>query len=130
MAAYCDIGLIGLAVMGQNLILNMADHGFQVAAYNRTASKVDDFVTGPAQGKSITGCHSLEEFVQSLRKPRIAMLMVKAGMPVKQTVKQLAPLLEPGDIIIDGGNSYFLDTEELIKEMKSQGILFMGSGIS
>jgi 6-phosphogluconate dehydrogenase len=130
MAAECDIGLIGLAVMGQNLILNMADHGFQVAAYNRTTSKVDDFVTGPAQGKSITGCHSLEEFVQSLRKPRIAMLMVKAGMPVKQTVKQLAPLLEPGDIIIDGGNSYFLDTEELIKEMHSKGILYMGSGIS
>ena len=130
MAANCDIGLIGLAVMGQNLILNMADHGFQVAAYNRTASKVDDFVTGPAQGKSITGCHSLEEFVQSLRKPRIAMLMVKAGMPVKQTVKQLAPLLEPGDIIIDGGNSYFLDTEEQINEMQSRGILYLGSGIS
>ena len=130
MTAQCDIGLIGLAVMGQNLILNMADHGFQVAAYNRTASKVDDFVSGPAQGKSITGCHSLEEFVQSLRKPRIAMLMVKAGMPVKQTVKQLGPLLEPGDIIIDGGNSYFLDTEEQINEMQSRGIFYLGSGIS
>jgi 6-phosphogluconate dehydrogenase len=130
MTAHCDIGLIGLAVMGQNLILNMADHGFTVAAYNRTKSKVDDFLSGAARGNSIVGCHSLREFVQSLRKPRIAMLMVKAGMPVKQTVKQLAPLLEPGDIIIDGGNSYFLDTEELIKEMHSQGIHYMGSGIS
>src|SRR5210317_1768811 len=128
MAGQCDIGLIGLAVMGQNLILNMADHGFTVAAYNRTTSKVDDFLAGPAQGKSIVGCHNLEEFVQSLRKPRIAMLMVKAGRPVKQTVKQLAPLLEPGDIIVDGGNSYFLDTEEVIKEMHSQGIHYMGSG--
>ena len=130
MVAHCDIGLIGLAVMGQNLILNMADHGFRVAAYNRTTRKVDDFVAGPAQGKSITGCRSLEEFVQSLKKPRIAMLMVKAGDPVKQTVKQLVLLLEPGDIIIDGGNSCFLDTEEQIKEMQSQGILYLGTGIS
>ncbi|MEN8232059.1 MAG: decarboxylating NADP(+)-dependent phosphogluconate dehydrogenase [Thermodesulfobacteriota bacterium] len=130
MPAQCDIGLIGLAVMGQNLILNMADHGFQVAAYNRTTSKVDEFLAGTAQGKSISGCHSLVEFVQSLKKPRIAMLMVKAGNPVKQTVKQLAPLLEPGDIIIDGGNSYFLDTEEQIKELQSQGIFYLGSGIS
>src|SRR5210317_1546374 len=111
MAAQCDIGLIGLAVMGQNLILNMADHGFTVAAYNRTTSKVDDFIAGAAQGKSIVGCLSLEEFVQSLKSPRIAMLMVKAGHPVKQTIDQLAPLLEPGDIIIDGGNSYYKDTE-------------------
>ena len=130
MVAHCDIGLIGLAVMGQNLILNMADHGFRVAAYNRTTSKVDDFVAGPAQGKSITGCRSLEEFVQSLKKPRIAMLMVKAGDPVKQTVKQLGPLLEPGDIIIDGGNSCFLDTEEQVKQLQSQGILYLGTGIS
>ncbi len=130
MAAQCDIGLIGLAVMGQNLVLNMADHGFTVAAYNRTTSKVDDFLAGPGQGKSVVGCHSLEEFVQSLKKPRIAMLMVKAGMPVKQTVKQLAPLMEPGDIIIDGGNSYFLDTEQQIKELESLGLLYMGTGIS
>lgn len=130
MAAQCDIGLIGLAVMGQNLVLNMADHGFTVAAYNRTTSKVDDFLAGPGQGKSVVGCHSLEEFVQGLKKPRIAMLMVKAGMPVKQTVKQLAPLMEPGDIIIDGGNSYFLDTEQQIKELESLGLLYMGTGIS
>jgi len=130
MAAQCDIGLIGLAVMGQNLVLNMADHGFTVAAYNRTKSKVDEFIAGPAQGKSIVGCHSLEEFVQSLKKPRIAMLMVKAGEPVKQTVKQLVPLLESGDIIIDGGNSYFRDTEEQIKELQSHGIYYLGTGIS
>ena len=130
MAAQCDIGLIGLAVMGQNLVLNMADHGFTVAAYNRTASRVDEFLAGPAQGKSVVGCHTLEEFVQSLKKPRITMLMVKAGDPVKQTVKQLTPLLDPGDIIIDGGNSCFLDTEEQIKELHSRGILYMGTGIS
>jgi 6-phosphogluconate dehydrogenase len=130
MAEQCDIGLIGLAVMGQNLVLNMADHGFQVAAYNRTKSRVDEFLAGPARGKSIIGCYSLEEFVRNLKIPRIAMLMVKAGDPVKQTVKQLAPLLEPGDIIIDGGNSCFLDTEEQIKELQPQGILYMGTGIS
>jgi 6-phosphogluconate dehydrogenase len=116
--------------MGQNLILNMADHGYQVAAFNRTTSRVDEFLAWPAQGKSIVGCRSLEEFVRNLKKPRIAMLMVKAGDPVKQTVKQLAPLLEPGDIIIDGGNSCFLDTEEQIKELQPQGILYMGTGIS
>jgi 6-phosphogluconate dehydrogenase len=120
MAEKCDIGLIGLAVMGQNLILNMADHGFQVAAYNRTTSRVDDFLAG----------RSLDEFVQSLRKPRIAMLMVKAGNPVRQTVEQLAPLLEPGDIIIDGGNSYFLDTEDQIRKLRPREILYMGTGIS
>jgi 6-phosphogluconate dehydrogenase len=130
MTAQCDIGLIGLAVMGQNLILNMADHGFTVAAYNRTTSKVDDFLAGPAQGKSIVGCHSLEEFVQSLKKPRIAMLMVKAGKPVGQTIEQLAPLLDPGDIIIDGGNSYYLDTEQRIKDLEQKSILYMGTGVS
>jgi 6-phosphogluconate dehydrogenase len=130
MAEQCDIGLIGLAVMGQNLVLNMADHDFTVAAYNRTTSKVDDFLAGPGKGKTIVGCHSLEEFVSSLKRPRVAILMVKAGLPVKQTVKQLAPLFEPGDIIIDGGNSYFKDTEERIKELQAQGILYMGTGIS
>ena len=130
MTGQCDIGLIGLAVMGQNLVLNMADHGFTVAAFNRTTSKVDDFLTGPGKGKSVVGCHNLEEFVQSLKKPRIAMLMVKAGMPVKETVKQLAPLLEAGDIIIDGGNSYFLDTAEQIRELEPLGILYMGTGVS
>jgi 6-phosphogluconate dehydrogenase len=130
MTQQCDIGLIGLAVMGQNLVLNMADHGFTVAAYNRTTSRVDEFLAGPASGKSIVGCHSLEEFVQNLKKPRIAMLMVKAGSPVKQVVEQLALLLETGDIIIDGGNSYFRDTEEQIKALHSRGVLYIGAGIS
>jgi len=130
MAEQCDIGLIGLAVMGQNLVLNMADHGYSVAAYNRTVSRVDEFLAGPAKGKPVTGCRSLEEFVRTLKKPRIAMLMVKAGEPVRQTVKQLAPLLDPGDIIIDGGNSYFLDTEEQIKKMFKLEILYLGTGIS
>jgi 6-phosphogluconate dehydrogenase len=130
MTQQCDIGLIGLAVMGQNLVLNMADHGFTVAAYNRTTSRVDEFLAGPASGKSIVGCHSLEEFVQNLKKPRIAMLMVKAGAPVKQVVEQLALLLETGDIIIDGGNSYFRDTEEQIKALHSRGVLYIGAGIS
>jgi 6-phosphogluconate dehydrogenase len=121
--------MIGLAVMGQNLVLNMADHGFSVAVYNRTTSKVDDFLAGLEQD-TIAGCYSLEEFVAKLKKPRIAMLMVKAGMPVRQTVKQLAPLLEQGDTIIDGGNSYFLDTESQIKDLESQGIFYVGAGIS
>ncbi|MBW2471725.1 MAG: decarboxylating NADP(+)-dependent phosphogluconate dehydrogenase [Deltaproteobacteria bacterium] len=130
MAQQCDIGLIGLAVMGQNLVLNMADHGFAVAAYNRTTSRVDDFIIGPAKGKTVLGCRRLEDLVQNLKKPRIAMLMVKAGDPVKQTVEQLAPLLEPGDIIIDGGNSHFLDTEEQIRKLQDLGILYLGVGIS
>jgi len=126
----CDIGLIGLAVMGQNLILNMADHGFNVAAYNRTTSKVDDFLAGPAKGKSIVGSYSPEELVQKLKKPRRVMMMVKAGEPVAQTIKQLVPLLQEGDIIIDGGNSYYEDTEQRIKELEQQGILYLGTGIS
>ena len=130
MTQQCDIGLIGLAVMGQNLVLNMADHGFQVAAYNRTTSKVDEFMAGPAQGKSITGCHSLEEMIKSLKPPRRVMMMVKAGVPVDKNIEQLIPLLEKGDIIIDGGNSYYADTERRIKELEPHGILYMGTGIS
>jgi 6-phosphogluconate dehydrogenase len=126
----CDIGLIGLAVMGQNLILNMADHGFQVAAYNRTTQKVDEFMAGSARNKSIVGCRSPEELVQNLKRPRRLMLMVKAGEPVDQTIRQLSPLLEAGDIIIDGGNSYFLDTERRIKELESHGIQYLGTGVS
>ncbi len=130
MSNQCDIGLIGLAVMGQNLILNMADHGFLVAAYNRTTSKVDDFLSGPAKGKSIVGCYSPEELVQKLKKPRRVMMMVKAGEPVSQTIKQLAPLLEAGDMIIDGGNSYYADTENSIKELEPLEISYLGVGIS
>ena len=130
MSAQCDIGLIGLAVMGQNLVLNMADHGFKVAAYNRTTSKVDDFLADSAAGKSIVGCKSPAEFVANLQKPRRVMLMVKAGEPVGQTISQFAPLLDPGDIIIDGGNSYYLDTVQRLLELKESGILFIGTGIS
>jgi len=130
MNAHCDIGLIGLAVMGQNLVLNMADHGFKVAAYNRTTRKVDEFLAGPAKDKSIVGCKSPEELVENLNRPRRVMLMVKAGDPVGQTISQLAPLLDPGDIIIDGGNSYYRDTVHRLNELEERGILFIGTGIS
>ena len=126
----CDIGLIGLAVMGQNLILNMADHGFRVAAYNRTSSKVDDFISGPANGKSIVGCKTPEEFVRHLKKPRRVMMMVKAGDPVSQTIAQFAPLLETDDIVIDGGNSDYMDTEYRLGKLQQNGILYIGTGIS
>src|SRR6201746_2725372 len=104
-----DIALIGLAVMGQNLILNMNDHGFIVVAYNRTVSKVDDFLNKEAKGTKVIGTHSLEEMVSKLKSPRRVMLMVKAGEPVDNMIEQLLPLLESGDIIIDGGNSLFTD---------------------
>jgi len=126
----CDIGLVGLAVMGQNLILNMADHGFHVAAYNRTTQKVDEFVEGPARGKTIIGCRSPEELVRNLKRPRRLMLMVKAGEPVDQTIGQFETLLEPGDIMIDGGNSYFLDTERRINALETRGIRYLGAGVS
>lgn len=125
-----DIGLIGLAVMGQNLVLNMADHGFQVAVYNRTVSKVDEFLQGPAKGKSIQGAHDLKTFVQSLKRPRRVMLMVKAGAPVDEFIEQLLPYLEKGDILIDGGNSHFPDSQRRYLSLKEKGILFVGAGIS
>lgn len=125
-----DIGLIGLAVMGQNLVLNMADHGYKVAVYNRTPSKTDEFLKGPALGKSIIGSHSLESFVASLKRPRRLMLMVKAGSPVDEFIDHLIPWLEPGDIIIDGGNSHFPDSQRRYEGLKSKGILFIGAGIS
>ena len=103
--ANADIGLIGLAVMGENLVLNMANNGFHVAVYNRTTEKVDEFVNGRAKGKSITGCHSIEELVTSLAKPRKVMMMVRAGAAVDAIIDQLLPHLEAGDIIIDGGNA-------------------------
>ncbi|QDU60541.1 6-phosphogluconate dehydrogenase, NADP(+)-dependent, decarboxylating [Planctomycetes bacterium Pan216] len=128
--ADCDIGLIGLAVMGQNLVLNMADHGFNVAVFNRTTSKVDEFVNGSAKGKSITGCHTVEDFVKNLKRPRRAMIMVKAGPAVDAVINELVPLLEEGDIIIDGGNSYYMDTERRLKELGEKGLLFSGTGVS
>src|SRR5256886_11979 len=102
-----DIALIGLAVMGQNLILNMNDHGFTVAAFNRTVSKVDDFIAKEAKGTNVIGAHSIEEMVALLKKPRRVMMLVKAGPPVDEFIEQLLPHLEAGDIIIDGGNSLF-----------------------
>ena len=125
-----DIGLIGLAVMGQNLVLNMADHGFTVAVFNRTVSKVDEFLKGPAKGKKIIGAHDLKEFMAALKRPRRVMLMVKAGDPVDEFIELALPFLEPGDIVIDGGNSHFPDTQRRYDALKGKGILFLGAGIS
>ncbi|GLR72207.1 decarboxylating NADP(+)-dependent phosphogluconate dehydrogenase [Agaribacter marinus] len=125
-----DIGLIGLAVMGENLILNMANHGYTVTAYNRSTDKVDNFINGRAQGKSIRGAQSIEEFVDSLASPRKVMLMVKAGPSVDAVIEQLIPLLDQGDIIIDGGNTHFPDTNRRVKYLKEKGIQFIGTGVS
>ncbi len=125
-----DIGVIGLAVMGRNLILNMADHGYTVAAYNRTTEKVDEFLAGDAAGRSVVGAHSLEELVARLRTPRRVMLMVRAGEAVDGVIDQLTPLLEPGDIIIDGGNSQFTDTIRRTAALEDAGLQFIGTGIS
>ncbi|WP_020158383.1 MULTISPECIES: decarboxylating NADP(+)-dependent phosphogluconate dehydrogenase [Methylobacter] len=125
-----NIGLIGLAVMGQNLVLNMNDHGFKVAVYNRTTSKVDEFLTGPASNTAVIGTHSLQELVNSLETPRIIMLMVKAGSVVDQYINDLLPLLSHGDILIDGGNSLFTDTHRRTQALKEKGILYIGTGVS
>jgi 6-phosphogluconate dehydrogenase len=128
--AQADIGLIGLAVMGQNLAMNMNDHGFTVAVFNRTVSKVDEFLQGPAKGSKIIGTHSLEEFIASLKRPRRILLMVKAGAPVDEFIDLCLPHLEKGDILIDGGNSLFTDTNRRVDFLKSKGIIFVGAGIS
>lgn len=128
--AIADIGLIGLAVMGQNLVLNMNDHGFKVAVFNRTVSKVDEFLNGPAKGTNVVGAHSLKEFIHLLKRPRKIMLMVKAGDAVDDFIQQCLPYLEKGDILIDGGNSLYLDTNRRCRELKEKGILFIGTGIS
>jgi 6-phosphogluconate dehydrogenase len=125
-----DLGLIGLAVMGQNLALNMADHGFTVSVYNRTPSVTDDYVAGPAAGSSIIGNRTLEDLVASLTKPRRVMLMIKAGPPVDAVIDQLVALLDEGDIIIDGGNSLFTDTIRRTASLGEKGIHFIGAGIS
>ena len=125
-----DIAVIGLAVMGQNLILNMNDHGFTVAAFNRTVSKVDDFLAKEAKGTNVIGAHSIEEMVSLLKKPRRVMLMVKAGQPVDEFIELLLPHLEPGDIIIDGGNSLFADTARRMAYVESKGLLYIGTGVS
>ncbi|MBX2838777.1 MAG: decarboxylating NADP(+)-dependent phosphogluconate dehydrogenase [Gammaproteobacteria bacterium] len=130
MSNNADIALIGLAVMGQNLVLNMADNGYTVVTYNRTHQKAIDFLEGPAAGKSISISDTLEDLVSQLKSPRKIMLMVKAGAPVDSTIDALLPLLNKGDIIIDGGNSNFVDTQRRALDLKDKGILFVGSGVS
>ncbi len=125
-----DIGLIGLAVMGENLVLNMERNGFSVAVFNRTISKVDAFMANRAKGKNILGCHSIEEFVANLERPRKVMLLVKAGKPVDAFIDMLIPHLEAGDIIIDGGNSHFPDTIRRTDYVESNGLLYIGTGVS
>ncbi|NLB50360.1 MAG: decarboxylating NADP(+)-dependent phosphogluconate dehydrogenase [Clostridiaceae bacterium] len=125
-----DIGLIGLAVMGENLAMNMESKGFSVSVYNRTPERVDSFLKDRAKGKNFTGAYTLEELVSQLKKPRKVMLMIKAGRPVDLVIEELIPLLEPGDIIIDGGNSYFPDTVRRTAYVEDQGLLYIGTGIS
>jgi 6-phosphogluconate dehydrogenase len=131
MSQQADIGLIGLAVMGQNLILNMNDHGYTVAVFNRTVSKVDTFLEGPGKGRdTLLGAHSIEEFVSLLKRPRKVMLMVKAGEVVDRFIEMVLPHLEEGDILIDGGNSHFPDTNRRAKDLAEKGILYVGTGVS
>ena len=125
-----DIGLIGLAVMGENLVMNMESKGFTVAVYNRTTEKVDNFVNGRAAGKNIIGCHSLQELADNLAKPRKVMMMVKAGQAVDSLIDQVIPYLDEGDIIIDGGNSHFPDTVRRTAYVESKGLLYVGTGVS
>ena len=125
-----DIGLIGLAVMGQNLVLNMDDHGYTVAVFNRTVSKVDEFIQGNARGTQVIGTHSIQELVSALKRPRRVMLLVKAGKAVDDFIEMLLPHLEPGDIIIDGGNSNYNDTMRRSAYVESKGLLYIGTGIS
>lgn len=130
MKKLADIGLIGLAVMGENLVLNMENKGFTVSLFNRTVEKVDAFVNGRGKGKNFIPAHSLEELVSSLSKPRKVMMLVKAGQPVDDFIEKLIPLLDPGDIIIDGGNSHFPDTVRRTEYVESKGLLYVGTGVS
>ncbi len=131
MTKQADIGLIGLAVMGQNLVLNMCDRGYTVAVFNRTTQTMKDFVASPeAQGKSLIGCETLEQLVQAIKPPRPIMLMVKAGGPVDANIEALVPLLAKGDILIDGGNSHFPDTIRRNKFLQDKGLMFVGTGVS
>src|SRR5688572_24019241 len=125
-----DIALIGLAVMGQNLVLNMNDHGYTVVVFNRTVSKVDEFLAKEAKGTNVIGAHSIAEMVAQLKRPRRVMMLVKAGSAVDEFIEQLLPHLEPGDIIIDGGNSLFQDTIRRTKYVESKGLLYVGTGVS
>ena len=125
-----DLGLIGLAVMGENLVMNMESKGFTVSVFNRTTEKVERFVNGRAKGKNIVGCYSLQQLVDSLEKPRKVMMMIKAGKPVDDMIEQLLPILDDGDIIIDGGNSHFPDTMRRCAYVESKGKLYIGTGVS
>ena len=125
-----DIGLIGLAVMGENLVLNMESRGNTVAVFNRTTSKVDDFVHGRGKGKKLVGCHTLKDLVAALKRPRKIMIMVKAGSAVDAVIDEVAPLLEKGDILIDGGNTHYPDTTRRTRSLKEKGLLFVGTGVS
>jgi 6-phosphogluconate dehydrogenase len=130
MSTLCDFGLIGLAVMGENLALNIESRGYRIAVFNRTTSVVDELMAGRAKGKKFVGCHSLEELVKSIATPRKIMLMVKAGPAVDALIEQLIPLLSPGDVIIDGGNTLYSDTERRTTYVESKGLLFLGTGVS
>ncbi|MBU1878296.1 MAG: NADP-dependent phosphogluconate dehydrogenase, partial [Chloroflexi bacterium] len=124
-----DIGLIGLAVMGQNLVLNMARHGYRVAVYNRTTETMREFVAAHPD-EPLVGCETLPAFVAALARPRRILIMVKAGAPVDAVISELAPLLEPGDLLIDGGNSFFQDTERRFRDLTARGLRYMGTGVS
>ncbi len=128
--AKADIGLIGLAVMGENLVLNMESHGFTVAVYNRTTAKVDAFLAGRGNGKKLVGAHTPKAFVEALKRPRKIMILVKAGNAVDDVMAQITPFLEPGDIVIDGGNTHFPDTTRRMKEANAKGLLYIGTGVS
>ena len=130
MSEKMDIGLIGLAVMGENLVLNMESKGFGVSVFNRTVQKVDDFIGGRGAGKRFYGAHSIEDLCASLKRPRKVMLLVKAGQAVDDFIELLLPHLEPGDIIIDGGNSHFPDTIRRTQYVESKGLLYIGTGVS
>src|SRR5688572_6080830 len=130
MPEQCDIGLIGLAVMGENLALNIESRGYKIAVFNRTTSVVDELIAGRAKGKRFVGCHSVEELVSNLASPRKVMLMVKAGPAVDALIEQLLPLLSAGDVIIDGGNTHYLETERRTQFVESKGLLYVGTGVS
>ena len=130
MSELCDFGLIGLAVMGENLALNVESRGYRVAVYNRTTDKVDALMQGRAKGKKFVGCHSIQQLVSSLAKPRKVMMLVKAGPAVDELMEQLIGLLEPGDVIIDGGNEHYTNTERRTKYVESKGLLYVGTGVS
>jgi 6-phosphogluconate dehydrogenase len=130
MSGSVDFGLIGLAVMGENLALNVESRGYSIAVYNRTTEKVDQLIEGRAHGKRFVGCKSIQELVSVLRKPRLIMTLVKAGQAVDELIEQLLPYLEPGDVIIDGGNEHYTNTERRTRDIESKGLLFVGTGVS